>query len=473
MQGTSWGVDKIGAPAVWQQSITGRGIIVAVADTGIDATHPDLDDLDDNPDTHDPKVVGWIDFVKGNTSPYDDHWHGTHVAGTISGTGANGMRTGVAPGTKLIGAKVFDQNGSGQESNVILAFEWAVNNGARIISFSGGAPHDDSFTIAVDKVVAAGVIPVIAAGNEGPTLNTIDCPGDEINSTTVGATDISDKIASFSSRGPVDLYGQPYIKPDVSAPGVSIFSTVPVRYGYSYGSASGTSMATPYASGTVALMLEKNPTLKPTEIKHILEGTAVDFGLPGKDNDYGSGRINAYEAVFYEEEQPVFPVANFSSNVTTGLAPLAVQFNDTSENATSLSWNFGDGANSTEQNPIHTYSATGNYTVTLTVSNEVGVDTETKTGYINVKTVSQKPVAAFSASSTSGNAPLEVAFTDRSSGSPTSWKWSFGDRTYSKARNPLHIYTRAGKYTVTLTAKNARDSSTKTMYMYITVSKRK
>ena len=137
----AWGVDKIGAPAVWQQGVTGKGIIVAVVDTGIDVQHPDLDDLDDNPNTNDPKVVGWIDYINGENSPYDDNYHGTHVAGTISGTGANGMHTGVAPGTKLIGAKVFDSQCNGWMSDIILGFEWAVNNDARIINFLVGLHH--------------------------------------------------------------------------------------------------------------------------------------------------------------------------------------------------------------------------------------------------------------------------------------------------------------------------------------------
>lgn len=295
----AWGVDKIGAPKVWQQGITGKRVTVAVIDSGIDAKHPDLDDLDDNPRTNDPKVVGWIDYVNGKKSPYDDFGHGTYIAGIISGTGASGVKTGVAPGTKLLGAKVFDQYGSGYMSDAILAFEWAVNNGARIISFSGGARHNSSFTIALDKVVAAGVVPVIAAGNFGPDSSTITCPADEINSTTVGATDTSDVICSFSSCGPVDLYGQEYIKPDVCAPGIDITSTVPHWYGSSYDNMSGTSVAAPHVSGTVALMLEKNPTLKPSEIKRILECTALDLGPKGKDNVYGSGRINAYKAVFY------------------------------------------------------------------------------------------------------------------------------------------------------------------------------
>lgn len=174
-------------------------------DTGIDAKHPDLRYI---PGTHNPKVTGWIDYVNRKKSPYDDNGHGTHVSGIISGIGTNGVNTGVAPGTNLIVAKVFDQDGSGNYSNVILGFEWAVTKGARIISFSGGGGHYSPMTAVIDKVVAAGVIPVIAAGNFGPSSSTILCPGDEFNSTTVGATDSSDTIETFSSRGPVNLNGK-------------------------------------------------------------------------------------------------------------------------------------------------------------------------------------------------------------------------------------------------------------------------
>jgi|GEM_PF-1067778 len=459
----AWGVDKIEAPAVWKQGVSGDGIIVAVVDTGIDTIHPDLDDLDDNPNTKDPKVIGWIDYVNSNPSPYDDHGHGTHVAGIISGTGANGVHTGVAPGTKLIAAKIFNKDGYGYMSDIILAFEWSVNNKARIISFSGGESHQWAFTTAINNVVAAGVIPVIAAGNSGSGSYTIMCPGDEINSLTVGATDSSDNIASFSSRGPVTLDGQTYIKPDVSAPGVDVISTSPDgKYGYE----SGTSMATPYVSGTVALILEKNPALRPSEVKQKLESTAVDLGSAGKDNNYGSGRINAYKAVF----PPEVPVVDFSATPISGNTPLEVSFTDASTcTSTSWLWDFGDGDTSTDQNPTHTYSIEGEYTVKLTVSNAVGTDTKTKTGYINVETAPQNPIADFFATPTSGNAPIEVSFTDNSTGSPTLWKWSFGDGTYSIEKNPTHIYSKAGKYTVSLTVKNTVGTDTETKISYINI----
>ncbi|WP_440946018.1 S8 family serine peptidase [Methanosarcina sp. T3] len=466
--GNAWGVDKIGVPAVWQQGITGKGVVVAVVDSGIDAQHPDLDDLDDDPNTNDPKVVGWIDYINGNNSPYDDYGHGTHVAGTISGTGANGLHTGVAPGTELIVAKVLDDSGSGHASNVILAFEWAVNNNARVISYScGGLRHYSPYTIAIDNVVAAGVIPVVAAGNSGMDSCTIECPGDELNSTTVGATDSSDIIANFSIRGPVSLDGQNYTKPDISAPGVDVESTYP---GGSYEVASGTSMATPHVSGTAALMLEQNPALEPLEIKQILESTAVDLGSTGKDNDYGSGRVNAYEAVFYIKEKTVLPVANFSTNVTSGYAPLYVQFTSTSENATESNWDFENDGNidSVEITPVYVYANPGIYTVNLIAINSNGTDSKLAT--ITVFEQTLPPVANFGSNITQGYAPLTVQFTDLSENA-IEWNWDFGDHKHSTDKDPVHIYSKAGRYTVSLTVKNANGMDMEKKTKYISVSK--
>ena len=164
------------------------------------------------------------------------------------------------------------------------------------------------------------------------------------------------------------------------------------------------------------------------------------------------------------------PVADFSASPTSGNAPLKVTFTDKSSNSpTSWKWSFGDGKTSTEQNPVYTYTKAGIYTVVLTASNAGGSNTVTKSKYINVTTATPKPVAAFSAIPTSGNAPLKVQFTDKSTGSPTSWKWSFGDGTTSTKQNPVHKYSKAGKYTVSLTAKNAKGSNTATKTNYVTV----
>ena len=170
---------------------------------------------------------------------------------------------------------------------------------------------------------------------------------------------------------------------------------------------------------------------------------------------------------------PVKPVAAFSASPISGNILLKVTFTDKSTGSpTSWKWSFGDGKTSTVKNPAYTYTKAGKYTVSLTVKNAAGTNTKTIKNYITVNAAPVKPVASFSASPTSGKAPLKVQFTDKSANSPTSWKWSFGDGTYSTAKSPAHTYSKAGKYTVSLTVKNAKGSSTKTISGYITVSKK-
>ncbi len=161
------------------------------------------------------------------------------------------------------------------------------------------------------------------------------------------------------------------------------------------------------------------------------------------------------------------PVANFSGTPTTGAAPLAVTFTDSSTNTPTVwSWTFGDSNTSTAQNPSHTYSSVGSYTVALTATNAYGNNTNTKNNYI---TVGNPPVANFSGSPTSGAAPLAVTFTDSSTNTPTAWSWTFGDSNTSTAQNPSHTYSSAGSYTVALTATNAYGNNTNTKNNYITV----
>jgi PKD repeat protein len=162
--------------------------------------------------------------------------------------------------------------------------------------------------------------------------------------------------------------------------------------------------------------------------------------------------------------------AAFFASPTSGYLPLKVTFTDRSTGSpTSWKWSFGDSTYATAKNPVHTYSKAGKYTVSLTVKNAAGSNTVTKSSFI-VANVLKAPVAAFTASATSGKAPLKVQFTDKSTYSPISWKWSFGDGTYSTQKNPAHTYSKAGRYTVYLTVKNAKGSNTKVMSGYITVT---
>ncbi|NJE08460.1 alkaline serine protease [Thermococcus sp. M39] len=291
------------ATTMWQLGYDGSGITVAVIDTGIDASHPDLQG----------KVIGWYDVVNGKTTPYDDNGHGTHVASIIAGTGAasNGKYKGVAPGAKLVGVKVLAADGSGSISDIIAGVDWVVQNkdtyGIRVINLSLGSSQSsngtDSLSQAVNNAWDAGLVVCVAAGNSGPDTYTIGSPAAASKVITVGAVDDNDVIADFSSRGPT---ADGRLKPEVVAPGVNIIAAraagtsmgTPIDDYYT--SASGTSMATPHVAGIAALLLQAHPSWTPDQVKKALVETA-DIVAPTEIADiaYGAGRVNAYKAYLY------------------------------------------------------------------------------------------------------------------------------------------------------------------------------
>ncbi|MEZ8218941.1 conserved repeat domain-containing protein [Candidatus Fervidibacteria bacterium JGI MDM2 SSWTFF-3-K9] len=307
-QAFTWGLQKIRVPEAWQTfQVQGEGVVVGVIDTGIDPDHPDLRGKL-RPQN------GWFDAVNGQPTPYDDQGHGTHVSGTIAGGNASGVHIGVAPKATLIAAKAFDASGIAIFEWLIASMQWVMDpdgdpntdDGADVVNNSWGGDSDSPTMIPeyrdiINAWIAARIFPAFAIGNEGPNPRTTSSPGDYPMAFGVGATDINDQIADFSSRGPVFWEGiGDIIKPDVSAPGVDIYSSVP---GGGYDSWMGTSMACPHVAGTVALMLSlaiKNRRIDEIDVdflKRALEETAVDLGAPGKDNDYGSGRIDTFEAL--------------------------------------------------------------------------------------------------------------------------------------------------------------------------------
>ncbi len=285
----------VGAPQSWDLGYTGKGITVALVDTGIDGTHPDLKG----------RITSFKDFVLGKTTAYDDFGHGTHCAGIIGGSGAasNGKYKGMAPEVTFIGIKVLGKDGSGSLDNILAGINYAASTDARIISMSlGSNDHSQAMDDAVTKAVAGGKVVICAAGNSGPGAKTIGCPADTPNALTVGATDKSDNIASFSSRGPTK---DGRIKPDVCAPGKDIVSTraTGTNDGKAidnyYLSMSGTSMATPMVSGIVADLLQKKPDLTPAQVKDIMEKTAKRLGSGVPNNNYGYGRVSIINAINY------------------------------------------------------------------------------------------------------------------------------------------------------------------------------
>ncbi len=287
-------LEQIGAPQAWAGGADGSGVTVAVLDTGVDATHPDLAG----------RVAGSADFT-GKGTVIDGHGHGTHVASIVAGSGAgnDGLRKGVAPGADLLIGKVLGDTGNGQTGWVLAGMEWAAAQGADVVSMSlTGSPTDgsDPLSAAVDRLTAAGTLFVIAAGNDGPDARTVGTPGSADGALTVAAVDGEDEVASFSSRGP--RAGDGALKPDIAAPGVNIVAaraagtSMGTPVDASYTSASGTSMATPSVAGAAALLLQRRPELTAAEVKAVLAGTAHRPADAVPDT-LGAGRLDLVQAL--------------------------------------------------------------------------------------------------------------------------------------------------------------------------------
>lgn len=293
-------VPMLDTPQVWDAGVTGTGVTIAVVDTGIDPDHPDLTG----------RVAEMVDFT--GEGARDNNGHGTHCAGIAAGSGeaSDGTYRGVAPGATLLGAKVLRGSGTGRMSDVMAGVEWAVDEGADVISLSLGSPGPcdgtDALSVTCDAAVDLGVVICAAAGNDGPS-GRVGSPGCARNVITIGASDDDDRVASFSSRGPT---GDGRIKPDVVFPGVNIVAARADGTGMgrprddTYTEASGTSMATPHAAGAAALLLEAEPSLAPAQIKEYFTGAAIDLEL--EPNTQGAGRVDVYNAYrFAIGEEPV------------------------------------------------------------------------------------------------------------------------------------------------------------------------
>lgn len=295
-QVTPWGIKRIKAPAVHVNDIDGTGINVAIIDTGIDYTHPDLA----------ANYKGGYDFVNGDNDPMDDAGHGTHVAGTVAAIDNDIGVIGAAPGVNIHALKVLGANGGGTYSDVISALQWAVNNNIDVASMSfGGSFNSRTLNRACDKAYKSGLLIVAAAGND--YMGAVSYPAAYSSVIAISATGETDTLASFSNIGP---------QIELAAPGVRINSTT-IGGGYSGDSWSGTSMATPHVTGTVALLLTTsvpaeydangNNVWDPAEIRQRLTDTATDLGVAGKDNYYGYGLINATAAVKFTSTEPPIP----------------------------------------------------------------------------------------------------------------------------------------------------------------------
>lgn len=444
----SWGVKRIGAGVVHTFPNTGARVKVAIIDTGIDYSHPDLA----------ANYGGGYDFVNGDDDPMDDHSHGTHVAGIVAARDDDAGVVGVAPDAELYALKILDASGSGNDSDLIAAMEWAVTHSMQVVNLSLGTSADPGSLVqqVFDEAQAAGVVTVAAAGNAdffGLIGNTVQWPARYDSVIAVGATDNADSLAYYSSTGP---------EVELAAPGNNIYSTV---LNGQWAAKSGTSMATPHVAGTAALVIAAGYA----DVRDRLRATADELGVPGRDTWYGYGLVDADEAAEPTGGPALPPVADFMGTPTSGNVPLTVQFTDLSTGTlTGWLWDFGDGQTFDQQNPSHTYTSAGTYTISLTVTNGEGSDKETKVGYVTVMEA-PSPVADFMASPTSGTAPLTVDFMDLSTDA-TAWSWDFDDGGSSTVQNPSHTYDNPGSYAVTLTATGPGGTDTVTKTDFVSVA---
>ena len=305
-----WGVEIIRATEVWDNlNVFGAGVVLATIDTGVQYDHPALEDKYRGTATgsHDFNFFDPAGICAGTVC--DNNGHGTHVTGTMVGDDGGANQIGVAPQAQWIAAKGCESN-SCSDASLLASAEWMLapcafgdvpgspscdpNMRPHVVNNSWGGPGgDDWYQPSVDAWRAAGMIPIFSAGNSGPGSGTIGSPSDYCNAMSIGGTNSSDGMYNDSSRGP-GAFPDCTDKPDVSAPGQGVRSSVPTN---SYATFNGTSMASPHVSGCVALMMSVAPMLDYDQVYDILTTTAEDLGAPGFNYDYGHGRIDCYEAV--------------------------------------------------------------------------------------------------------------------------------------------------------------------------------
>jgi subtilisin family serine protease len=312
----TWGLAKTGALASWGVfDAKGKGVKVAVLDTGVDAKHPDLAG----------RIAGFAEFdsqgrlmVDDVSKAYDSGEHGTHCCGTILGGRVSGRCIGMAPEAEVLVGLVL-KNGVGTDAQILAGLEWALRKGAQVISMSLGglrlsADVLDTYTRTIINANRLGIPVVVAAGNEGS--QTTDSPGNDYFAFTVGAVDVDDRAAGFSGGRTQMITSSRYIsaadlplvysKPEVSAPGVDIYSSVPKGKWETW---NGTSMATPHAAGAMAILIGALPTLaglngaqRTNLLQTLLISTVKELGEAGQNHRFGYGRIDVLRALGYAVE---------------------------------------------------------------------------------------------------------------------------------------------------------------------------
>ena len=412
---SQWHLSAIHTPEAWGVTQGSSGVVIAVIDSGADWNHPDLA----------PKLVPGWNFVTGTSNTQDsggDSGHGTAVSGSVAAATSNGVGvSGVGWATMVMPLEVMDSSGSSSYSNLVSAINYAADHGARLINVSlCGSSNSSALQSAIDYAWNKGTVIFAAAGN-GASSN-LTYPAAANNVVAVSATDVNGTFASFSNYGS-------WI--DISAPGSNILTTM---NGSSYGAWSGTSFSSPIAAGVAALVLSLKPGMSNAALVNLLEQNADDLGVPGFDQYYGYGQVNAYKAVLAagtatsDTTPPSVSIGSPASGATVAgniqvqgtatdnLGVTTIQFyvdnqvvTTTPSSPFSFAWNSGNFANGSHVLKVVATDAAGNagsVTISVTVNNQVVADVTPP-----VVTI-LSPISGASLSTVGANAQIAASATD-------------------------------------------------------------
>jgi hypothetical protein len=386
-------LNVINAPALWSMGFTGQGIVVASLDSGVDFTHPDLSGRWRG------GTNSWYDpYGQHPSTPTDMLGHGTWTMGVMVGGDAGGTAIGVAPGARWIAAKIFNDSGSSTTTAIHQSYQWLLDpdnnpttaDAPDVVNNSwafGSIGCNLEFQPDLQALVAAGIVPVFAAGNFGTSGNP--SPANNPEALAVGAINNTGLIYSGSSRGPTSCGGTTRTYPDVVAPGVNINSTD--LYGFYY-STTGTSLAAPHVAGTLALLLSAYPNLSVAEQRAALVNTTVDLGATGADNNFGAGRIDALAA--YNSLAAAQPTATATNTPTITSTPTSTPIGAPTDTPTATATNTALPTDT----PTPTSTATNTPTSTAT---NTPTSTATATG-----TATNTPTRTATATATPANGTL-------------------------------------------------------------------
>lgn len=470
---SQWHHQTIGSPLAWN-NITAptdlSAVRVCVLDTGVDTDHPDL--------AANLVLPGYNAPLQQAGSVEDAHGHGTGTAGVIGAVGNNGIGvSGMVWDIDILPVQIniSNTNSSAYISDMAVGISWCADQGAKVANLSYGGAQYATISDAAQYLRDRGGLLFMSAGNSGTFHDTTAFP-DYSSFVIVGATNQSDTKSSFSEYGP-------YI--DLTAPGESIRTTY---INASYISYSGTSFSSPLTAGLGALVYAVNPSFTPQEVENILFSTAKDIGVAGDDDTYGHGRIDANAAIVAALNYVVTPneppVVNATATPISGIAPLDVLFDGSTStddgSIVTYAWNFGDGSSTNDINPAHTYMNAGTYSATLTLTDNLGLQTTSSAITITVNPDPSVLVAPSNLSASVNTNNITLAWSDNS-GNETGFvierakkrKGKFNFSTVATTASDISTFTdtvtQTGNYRYRVKAINDATSTTYTNTLTVTV----